>query len=64
MWLSNPDFLAVMEDGADHWGRYRDVLVPQPDGRWRFQERVVRLDGHAPESWGGLAQEDFRPPTQ
>jgi uncharacterized protein (TIGR02246 family) len=57
-------FLAVMEDGADHWGRYRDVLVAQPDGRWRFQERVVRMDGHAPASWGGLAQEDFRPPSQ
>ncbi len=57
-------FLAVMEDGADHWGRYRDVLVAQPDGRWRFQERVVRMDGHAPEAWGGLAQDDFGPPAR
>ena len=56
-------FLAVMEDGADHWGRYRDVLVAQPDGRWRFQERVVRLDGHVPQGWGGLEQDHFGPLT-
>jgi hypothetical protein len=54
-------FLAVMADGADHWGRYRDVLVSQPDGRWRFLERVVRLDGHAPDSWGGPEQDHFGP---
>jgi uncharacterized protein (TIGR02246 family) len=56
-------FLAVMEDGPDHWGRYRDVLVAQPDGRWRFEERVVRMDGHAPDGWRSAAQGDFGPRT-
>ena len=29
-------FLALTETGVDHWGRYRDRLVPSDDGRWRF----------------------------
>ena len=35
--------------GLDHWGRYYDQLRVQ-GGRWRFAERVVRLDGHSPGS--------------
>ena len=37
-------FLAVMETGPDHWGRYRDRLVLR-DGRWLFMHRRVRVDG-------------------
>jgi 3-phenylpropionate/cinnamic acid dioxygenase small subunit len=43
-------FLAVTERGVDHWGRYRDELVPSGD-RWRFARRQVRTDGAAPGSW-------------
>jgi hypothetical protein len=32
--------------GLDHWGRYRDRVV-EADGRWRFAERVVTVDGSA-----------------
>jgi hypothetical protein len=57
-------FVAYMANGPDHWGRYRDVLVPEADGRWRFQERVVSLDGHAPDAWGGLEQDRLGPPAE
>jgi 3-phenylpropionate/cinnamic acid dioxygenase small subunit len=43
-------FLAVTDRGLDHWGRYRDELVPT-GGRWRFARRRVRTDGAAPGSW-------------
>jgi hypothetical protein len=43
-------FLAVTDTGVDHWGRYRDELVPA-GGRWRFAVRQVRTDGAAPGSW-------------
>lgn len=43
-------FLAVTDHGVDHWGRYRDELVPLDD-RWRFARRKVRTDGAAPGSW-------------
>ena len=43
-------FLAVTDTGVDHWGRYRDELVPS-GGRWRFAVRQVRTDGAAPGSW-------------
>ncbi len=36
-------FLVVNDRGVDHWGRYRDTLVPVGD-RWRFSKRLVRLD--------------------
>jgi hypothetical protein len=45
-------FLAVTERGWDHWGRYRDRLVPV-EGRWLFRHRRVRTDGHVPDAWGG-----------
>jgi ketosteroid isomerase-like protein len=40
-------FLALVERGPDHWGRYRDRLVLR-DGRWLFAHRRVRVDGRAP----------------
>jgi hypothetical protein len=36
-------FLVVTDDGPDHWGRYRDTLVPAED-RWLLSERFVRVD--------------------
>ena len=48
---SSSYFLVLTGIGVDHWGRYRDRLVVDPvDGCWRFEERVVRVDGHAPGS--------------
>jgi 3-phenylpropionate/cinnamic acid dioxygenase small subunit len=43
-------FLAVTDAGVDHWGRYRDRLVPSGE-QWRFALRQVRTDGAAPGSW-------------
>jgi len=43
-------FLAITDRGPDHWGRYRDELV-QVDGRWLFERRRVRPDGHSAHSW-------------
>ncbi len=36
-------FLVMTADGPDHWGRYRDELVPSGD-RWLFARRTVRVD--------------------
>ena len=36
--------------GVDHWGRYRDVLVPEGD-RWVFAHRLVALDAAVPGGW-------------
>lgn len=44
-------FLVLTDVGVDHWGRYRDqVTETAPGGTWQFQERVVRVDGHAGNS--------------
>lgn len=43
-------FLVLADTGLDHWGRYRDRLVPA-DGGWRFAHRLVRTDGYAPDGW-------------
>jgi hypothetical protein len=43
-------FLAVTEHGVDHWGRYRDRLVPDGD-EWLFAHRSVRTDGTIPGGW-------------
>jgi len=43
-------FCAVTAVGADHWGRYFDVLVPR-DGRWLFASRVAKVEGWAPGGW-------------
>lgn len=42
-------FLALTNIGVDHWGRYRDVLVPV-DGRWLFASREATADGFSAES--------------
>jgi len=42
-------FLAVTNIGVDHWGQYRDVLVPVDD-RWLFASREASADGFSPES--------------
>jgi SnoaL-like domain len=36
--------------GLDHWGRYVDQYVRRY-GAWRFQRRVVFVDGSATGSW-------------
>lgn len=43
-------FLALAEDGVDHWGRYSDRLSRGQEG-WRFELRRVIHEGHAPQSW-------------
>ena len=43
-------FLVLTAVGVDHWGRYRDRCVADADGTWRFAERTVHVDGHAPGS--------------
>lgn len=43
-------YFAVHTDiGLDHWGRYRDVLVPA-DGRWLFAYRRISVDAFAENS--------------
>jgi hypothetical protein len=42
-------FLALTNVGVDHWGRYRDVLVPV-DGRWLFASREAIADGFSSDS--------------
>jgi SnoaL-like domain len=42
-------FLAVTDVGVDHWGRYRDVLIPVND-RWLFASREAAADGFSPDS--------------
>lgn len=42
-------FTVFQVDAADHWGRYRDELVPVAD-RWLFAHRLVSIDGKRPGS--------------
>ncbi|OBH44166.1 nuclear transport factor 2 family protein [Mycobacterium mantenii] len=43
-------YFAVHTDvGLDHWGRYRDVLVPV-NGRWLFAHRRINVDAFAADS--------------
>ncbi|MCF1813598.1 nuclear transport factor 2 family protein [Mycobacterium intracellulare subsp. intracellulare] len=43
-------YFAVHTDiGLDHWGRYRDVLVPL-NGRWLFAHRRISVDAFAADS--------------
>ncbi|OLP03976.1 hypothetical protein BVU76_02735 [Mycolicibacterium porcinum] len=43
-------YFAVHTDiGLDHWGRYRDLLVPE-EGRWLFEYRRITVDAFAPDS--------------
>ncbi len=43
-------FQVITDVGLDHWGRYRDRLVPHGD-RWLLAERSVRTDGYAEGSF-------------
>jgi hypothetical protein len=45
-------FSAFTQVGLDHWGRYRDRLVPVED-RWLFTRRDVKVDGYAADSLMG-----------
>lgn len=42
-------FTVVTEIGLDHYGRYRDTLVPVED-RWSIRHRFVSTDWRAPDS--------------
>lgn len=42
-------FVVFTDVGVDHWGRYRDVLVPYDD-RWLFVSRKIRVDGFSSDS--------------
>lgn len=43
-------YFAVHTDiGLDHWGRYRDLLVPE-EGRWLFGYRRITVDAFARDS--------------
>ncbi|WP_046315557.1 nuclear transport factor 2 family protein [Mycobacterium sp. UM_Kg1] len=43
-------YFAVHTDiGLDHWGRYRDVLVPE-NGVWLFAQRRISVDAFAANS--------------
>ena len=44
-------FQVLTDRGLDHWGRYLDRYVCT-DGRWRFVERTVAVDGRVPGGWG------------
>ena len=46
-------YLVTTQVGVDHWGRYHDTLVPDPDApedRWVFAERRVTADGFHEDS--------------
>jgi hypothetical protein len=43
-------YFAVHTDvGLDHWGRYRDILVPS-GGRWLFAHRRIKVDAFSAAS--------------
>jgi hypothetical protein len=54
-------FVVYTNDGVDHWGRYRDVLVPVGE-RWLFEHRYVAIDAYAPDSWAQRQQARFQEP--
>lgn len=43
-------FAVFTASGPDHWGRYRDHLVPDGD-RWLLRHRTVRVDSAIKGSW-------------
>lgn len=43
-------FQVLTQHGLDHWGRYRDVLVPEGDRRL-FRHRLVAVDAATPDGW-------------
>lgn len=50
-------FLAITDQGPDHWGRYRDRLVRDGE-RWLFAHRRVRTDGRVAGSALGRQREE------
>ena len=42
-------FFVVTARGPDHWGRYRDVLIPVGD-RWLFAHRRIGVDAFSANS--------------
>ncbi|WP_374159599.1 nuclear transport factor 2 family protein [Mycobacterium sp. G7A2] len=42
-------FSVYTDIGLDHWGRYRDVLVPVQQ-RWLFSSRRIAVDGFSKDS--------------
>jgi SnoaL-like domain len=49
--------------GLDHWGTYRDVVVPTDGGGWRFKHRRVITEGFAPGSHLAPGPQSASPPT-
>jgi len=37
----------------DHWGRWRDTLRREPDGRWMLTSKQPLVEGFHPEGWIG-----------
>lgn len=35
----------------DHWGRWRDTLRREPDGRWMLTSKQPVVEGFHPEGW-------------
>jgi hypothetical protein len=50
-------FHVLMAHGLDHWGRYLDEFGVV-DGRWRFTNRRVVVDGAAPDGWAASRVSD------
>ena len=44
-------FLNVNNKGLDHWGRWLDRFICDPNGRWLFASREVVVEGMAETSW-------------
>ena len=44
-------YQVLTDKGLDHWGRYVD-RYRCIDGRWRFAERTVSVDGSVEGGWG------------
>jgi hypothetical protein len=45
----NSYFAVYTDVGLDHWGRYRDILIPV-DTRWLFAHRRISVDAFAATS--------------
>jgi hypothetical protein len=43
-------FAVFTPQGPDHWGRYRDVFVPDGD-RWLLRHRTARVDSSVEGGW-------------
>ncbi|MDV6264930.1 nuclear transport factor 2 family protein [Rhodococcoides yunnanense] len=52
---SSAYFAVFHADAADHWGTYRDVLVPAGDV-WLFERRLVVIEGTRPGSSAASAK--------